>query len=1187
MSNNQDIHTQQSNIQESDFKDLLNPQSLTSLVLNSNAVDTQNNSLNKTATSAICSQCGAEGGCGCNPNKQENLADQSTTNGINNSVESEGIHYHLSGFHYHGDEIHFHSHEFHNHEVHFDALPGVETVAGGEGNNFTEVASATATPLDLSQTFFLNSNPGAKHTIYLDFDGHTTTGTFWNSQYNLEEIFTSAYDFDGDTSSFSNSELTRIQNIWQRVAEDFMPFDVNVTTQDPGADALRRQGFNDEQWGTRIAIGGSSRDWFSNSNSGGVAYIGSFNWSTDTPVFVFEENLSNGNEKFVAEAITHEVGHSLYLDHDGISSNTYYSGSGSGDTGWAPIMGTSYYKNLTQWSKGEYNNANNQEDDLAIITRRNGFGYRSDDHGDSNGSATPLSISNRRFSGAGIIEQNTDYDVFSFFTDTGTVSLDILPAQLGANLDILAQLYDSQGTLIDSSNPLDLLSANFNLNLEAGQYYLHITGTGKDGAYSDYGSLGQYSISGNIAAIEPDYLSIEATQTTKEEGDDGATPFTFTVTRTGNLSVATKVDYVVRGNGANSVNGEDFVGGVLPRGTIDFEANETSKVITINVNGDLVNEQDEGFTVTLQNPGGQTLLNTSSVSTTIINDDVEVNDNEQLPLDSREILGSNNQDKLIGSSSNEIFIGLGGNDDITTGGGKDVVVLNSTSEGLDYVLDFDPNLDQVDVSGLLDTIGYTGSDPFADNILRPIELSFGGSTHVRIDSNIDGDYSGNFDQLVFFSDLSLAELDLASNFITTTDTQITPDQNLEIIGSNNQDKLIGSSSNEIFIGLGGNDDITTGGGQDVVVLNSTSEGLDYLLDFDPNLDQVDVSGLLDTIGYTGSDPFADNILRPIELSFGGSTHVRIDSNIDGNYSGDFDQLVFFPHLSLAELDLASNFITITAQEILGSDNQDKLIGSSSNEIFIGLGGNDDITTGGGKDVVVLNSTSEGLDYVLDFDPNLDQVDVSGLLDTIGYTGSDPFADNILRPIELSFGGSTHVRIDSNIDGDYSGNFDQLVFFSDLSLAELDLASNFITTTDTQITPDQNLEIIGSNNQDKLIGSSSNEIFIGLGGNDDITTGGGQDVVVLNSTSEGLDYLLDFDPNLDQVDVSGLLDTIGYTGSDPFADNILRPIELSFGGSTHVRIDSNIDGDYSGDFDQLVFFSDMTIAQLDLASNFIV
>jgi hypothetical protein len=165
-------------------------------------------------------------------------------------------------------------------------------------NQPKQSAATVSAALNLSQTFFLNSLLGANHTIYLDFNGHTTSGTSWNTSYNKTNIVTPAFDFDGNTGSFSNAELETIQYIWQRVAEDFIPFNVNVTTQAPAdINDLIKSGTGDTRWGVRVAIGGSSYDWFG-AGAGGVAYVGSFNWNSDTPTFVFDEQLGNGNEKY-------------------------------------------------------------------------------------------------------------------------------------------------------------------------------------------------------------------------------------------------------------------------------------------------------------------------------------------------------------------------------------------------------------------------------------------------------------------------------------------------------------------------------------------------------------------------------------------------------------------------------------------------------------------------------------------------------------------------------------------------------------------------------------------------------------------------------------------------------------------------------------------------------------------------
>ena len=487
---------------------------------------------------------------------------------------------------------------------------------------------SSSTPVTLANTFLLNSNPGASHTIYLDFDGHTTTGTVWNSVYSGgANIVSPAYDFDGNVASFSDSELQRIQWIWERVSEDFIPFDVNVTTQDPGSSALSKTDGSDPNWGVRMVISGSSTDWYG-SSAGGVAYVGSFNWATDTPAFVFENNLGNGNEKYTAEAISHEAGHALGLSHDGRTSPSegYYQGQGSGDTGWAPIMGNGYYKNLTQWSKGEYANANQLQDDLSIITTNNGFSYRTDDHGNNNGNASSLGLNQATISDWGIVETSTDVDVFAFSTQAGAITINVSPLDRGPNLDVFLELYDSSNNLVASSNPASLLSGSISITATAQTYYLHVSGTGYGDplttGYSQYASLGQYFVSGTIVTQTSDSVAISASSASKNEGNAGTTSFTFTVDRTGDTSGATTVDYAITGSGSNPASASDFSGSVLPSGNVSFAAGETSKTITVLVAGDTSVESDEGFTVTLSNAAGSTVISTATAAGLIVNDDV-------------------------------------------------------------------------------------------------------------------------------------------------------------------------------------------------------------------------------------------------------------------------------------------------------------------------------------------------------------------------------------------------------------------------------------------------------------------------------------------------------------------------------------------------------------------------------------
>ena len=428
-----------------------------------------------------------------------------------------------------GDEDgHGHDHDGHCHCGHcgggadLHALPLPDRTLGPGGGTGDYAGTGAVRPL--ADTFRLQSNPGADHTIFLDFDGHVTKGTYWNGG---DRLVTHAFSRDGD-AGFSDAELGVVQGVWQRVAEDFLPFEVNVTTRDPGAAALSKGGAGDDAWGVRIAVGGSWRDWFGHS-AGGVAYVGSFNFRDDTPAFVFSENLGN-SEKNVAEAVTHEAGHALGLRHDGTQSQGYYTGHGTGATGWAPIMGVGYYRELTQWSRGEYAGANEKEDDLAVITSRNGFGYRADDYGDDFAAAADLAFAggaNRTLSGSGIIERNADVDAFRFSTTGGAVALRADVAGRGANLDVRLELRNAAGETVAVADPAGRLWAEIAATLSAGDYALHVTGTGdgdpRGGGYGDYGSLGAYRLSGTVpggAAVRGGGADGGAGDTDFRTGDD-------------------------------------------------------------------------------------------------------------------------------------------------------------------------------------------------------------------------------------------------------------------------------------------------------------------------------------------------------------------------------------------------------------------------------------------------------------------------------------------------------------------------------------------------------------------------------------------------------------------------------------------------------------------------------------------
>jgi len=209
----------------------------------------------------------------------------------------------------------------------------------------------------------------------------------------------------------------------------------------------------------------------------------------------------------MAECLSHEVGRTLGLGHQSTAVTTYYGGQGSGETGWAPIMGASYNKNLTQWSKGEYSGANNKEDAHAVMGRQ-GLNPRADDHGNTFAQATRVfgTVSNGWLSLAvnGVIETPTDVDTFSFVAGAGKLTLGVTPSAWSGNVDMALELRDGAGKLMASSNPAAQLGAQISVDLPAaGLYFLSVRGAGKDDprttGYSPYGSIDQYAVSGRAA----------------------------------------------------------------------------------------------------------------------------------------------------------------------------------------------------------------------------------------------------------------------------------------------------------------------------------------------------------------------------------------------------------------------------------------------------------------------------------------------------------------------------------------------------------------------------------------------------------------------------------------------------------------------------------------------------------------
>ncbi|MFB2736805.1 Ig-like domain-containing protein, partial [Umezakia ovalisporum] len=149
-------------------------------------------------------------------------------------------------------------------------------------------------------------------------------------------------------------------------------------------------------------------------------------------------------------------------------------------------------------------------------------------------------------------------------------------------------------------------------------------------------------------------LSIAPLNAERAEGNQGLTPFTFTVTRTGDTNVTSSANWAVTGTGDNPANAADF-GGTFPSGTVTFAAGQTSQVITVNVTGDTVIEPNATFTVTLSGATNAT-ISTPTATGNILDDDrilLSPGQNQGLRIDQEERL-TENIDAILGQLQADI-----------------------------------------------------------------------------------------------------------------------------------------------------------------------------------------------------------------------------------------------------------------------------------------------------------------------------------------------------------------------------------------------------------------------------------------------------------------------------------------------------------------------------------------------------
>ena len=158
-------------------------------------------------------------------------------------------------------------------------------------------------------------------------------------------------------------------------------------------------------------------------------------------------------------------------------------------------------------------------------------------------------------------------------------------------------------------------------------------------------------------------LSVSPVNSDQSEGNSGQTPFTFRVSRSGDLSGTSTAAWNIAGSGNRPANPADFTGSGFPSGTVTFAAGEAFKTIAINVNGDNAVEQDETFAISLRGAEGSTINPSASSAFGVIrNDDIQSQRPntptrpEGTPRPRVNLRASKRVDTLLGSDGKDTFI---------------------------------------------------------------------------------------------------------------------------------------------------------------------------------------------------------------------------------------------------------------------------------------------------------------------------------------------------------------------------------------------------------------------------------------------------------------------------------------------------------------------------------------------------
>ncbi|WP_288087035.1 SBBP repeat-containing protein, partial [Microcystis sp. LE19-41.2A] len=426
-----------------------------------------------------------------------------------------------------------------------------------------------------------------------------------------------------------------------------------------------------------------------------------------------------------------------------------------------------------------------------------------------------------------------------------------------------------------------------------------------------------------------DSASISINDVTVSEGNSGTTNAVFTVTLSNPVDTSVTLNYATA-NGTATTADNDYT--AIATTPLTFNVGETSKTITVAVNGDTKVENNETFFVNLSNlqANGRNVTITDNQGQGTINDD----DSTVTPQ-----LSINDITVVEGQNSNAILTVTVNNPSTQQ------ITVNYTTTAIDATA----NVDYTSQTGTLtiaaNTSTATISIPILNDNLNEPDEAFTVTLSNPVNATINPDEA--IGQVIITDTLQSASTRTLPNNV----------ENLRLIGSNNINGTGNASDNKIT-GNSGNNILAGANGNDIYCFNaSTPLGSDTI--------QETTTGGIDTLDFTGTN-------TAVRVNLGITTVQTVVTN---NL-----KLTFSANNTIENIISDSGNDRLTGNSLnntlTGGGGNDQLTGQDGNDSLIGGFGDDLLTGGNGSDNFIFNSSNLGIDAISDFTSGSDKIALS-------------------------------------------------------------------------------------------------------------------------------------------------------------------------------------------------------------------